>query len=47
MMISKIVIGNLKEASHPDTLKAIVAEFISMFIFVFTSEGCSIAFSKS
>ncbi|KAK4369617.1 hypothetical protein RND71_013409 [Anisodus tanguticus] len=47
MMISRIVYGNLKEASHPDTLRAAFAEFISMLIFVFTSEGCSIAFSKS
>ncbi|KAK4369615.1 hypothetical protein RND71_013407 [Anisodus tanguticus] len=47
MMISRIVYGNLKEASHPDTLRAAFAEFISMLIFVFTSEGCSIAFMSS
>ncbi|KAK4369616.1 hypothetical protein RND71_013408 [Anisodus tanguticus] len=47
MMISRIVYGNLKEASHPDTLRAAFAEFISMLIFVFTSEGCSIAFTNT
>ncbi|MCD9644593.1 Aquaporin [Datura stramonium] len=42
-----IVIGNLKEVIHPDTLKAAAAEFISMFIFVFASEGCAIAFTNT
>ncbi|CAN4076233.1 unnamed protein product [Withania somnifera] len=42
----RIVIGNLKEALHPDTLRAALAEFISMFIFVSASEGCAIAFTK-
>ncbi|CAN4128165.1 unnamed protein product [Withania somnifera] len=31
----RIVIGNLKEVLHPDTLVAAFAEFISMFVFVF------------
>ncbi|KAM3322294.1 hypothetical protein P3S67_003445 [Capsicum chacoense] len=39
----KIIIGNLKEATHLDTLKAALAEFVSMFIFVFPGEGCAIA----
>ncbi|KAK4352933.1 hypothetical protein RND71_028451 [Anisodus tanguticus] len=39
MPISKIVIGNLKQVTHPDTLKAVVAEFISMLIYVFADEG--------
>ncbi|KAF3681031.1 Aquaporin TIP1-2 [Capsicum annuum] len=34
-----IVIGNLKEATHPDTLKAAVAEFISMLTYIFAAEG--------
>ncbi|CAN4128169.1 unnamed protein product [Withania somnifera] len=42
-----IFLGNLKEATHPDTLRAALAEFISMFIFVFASEGCAIAFTNS
>ncbi|KAF3630505.1 Aquaporin TIP1-2 [Capsicum annuum] len=42
----KIIIGNLKEATHPDTLKAALAEFVSIFIFVFPSEGCSIALAN-
>ncbi|CAN4128168.1 unnamed protein product [Withania somnifera] len=40
----RIVIGNLKEVLHPDTLVAAFAEFISMFVFVFAGEGCAIAF---
>ncbi|CAN4128167.1 unnamed protein product [Withania somnifera] len=40
----RIVIGNLKEVLHPDTLGAAFAEFISMFVFVFAGEGCAIAF---
>ncbi|CAN4076234.1 unnamed protein product [Withania somnifera] len=43
----RIVIGNLKEALHPDTLRAALAEFISMFIFVSASEGCAIAFTNT
>ncbi|KAK4364627.1 hypothetical protein RND71_015985 [Anisodus tanguticus] len=39
-----IVIGNLKEARHPDTLRAVAAEFISMFVFGLASEGCAISF---
>ncbi|XP_060215584.1 aquaporin TIP1-3-like [Lycium barbarum] len=39
MLISRIVIGNLKDATHPDTLKAALAEFISMLIYVFAAEG--------
>ncbi|KAM3263917.1 aquaporin TIP1-3-like [Capsicum annuum] len=43
----RIVIGNLKEATHPDTLKAALAEFVSMFIFIFPSEGCAIALDST
>ncbi|PHU28652.1 Aquaporin TIP1-2 [Capsicum chinense] len=42
----RIFIGNLKEATHPDTLKAAFAELVSMFIFVFPSEGCAIALAN-
>ncbi|PHU28653.1 Aquaporin TIP1-2 [Capsicum chinense] len=42
----RIAIGNLKEATHPDTLKAAFAELVSMFIFVFPSEGCAIALAN-
>lgn len=44
MPISKITLGNLAEASQPDALKAALAEFISMLIFVFAGEGSGMAF---
>lgn len=47
MPISKISLGNLAEASQPDALKAALAEFISMLIFVFAGEGSGMAFGKS
>ncbi|XP_009624595.1 aquaporin TIP1-2-like [Nicotiana tabacum] len=46
MPISKISLGNLAEASQPDALKAALAEFISMLIFVFAGEGSGMAFGK-
>ncbi|XP_009780564.1 aquaporin TIP1-2 [Nicotiana tabacum] len=46
MPISKITLGNLAEASQPDALKAALAEFISMLIFVFAGEGSGMAFGK-
>lgn len=46
MPIYKIAVGNPGEASHPDALKAALAEFISMLIFVFAGEGAGMAFSK-
>lgn len=46
MPISKIAIGNTAEATHPDALKAALAEFISMLIFVFAGSGSGMAFSK-
>ncbi|KAK8479313.1 hypothetical protein V6N13_010965 [Hibiscus sabdariffa] len=39
-------IGSLAEASQPDALKAALAEFISMLIFVFAGEGSGMAFNK-
>ncbi|XP_058109805.1 aquaporin TIP1-2 [Magnolia sinica] len=46
MPISRIAIGSVGEASHPDTLKAVLAEFISMLIFVFAGQGSGMAFNK-
>ncbi|XP_058205831.1 aquaporin TIP1-2 [Rhododendron vialii] len=46
MPIYKIAVGNPGEASHPDALKAALAEFISMLIFVFAGEGSGMAFNK-
>lgn len=41
-----IAIGNPAEFGQPDALKAGLAEFISMLIFVFAGEGSGMAFSK-
>ncbi|XP_031485782.1 aquaporin TIP1-2 [Nymphaea colorata] len=46
MPISRIAFGTPAEASHPDALKAAVAEFICMLIFVFAGEGSGMAFNK-
>ncbi|KAJ4779235.1 hypothetical protein LUZ62_063492 [Rhynchospora pubera] len=46
MPVSRITIGSSAEASHPDALKAALAEFISMVIFVFAGEGSGMAFNK-
>ncbi|XP_059646807.1 aquaporin TIP1-1 [Cornus florida] len=46
MPISRIAIGRPQEATHPDTLKAALAEFISTLIFVFAGEGSGMAFNK-
>lgn len=46
MPINRIAIGTPGEASHPDALKAALAEFFSMLIFVFAGEGSGMAFSK-
>ncbi|XP_031501533.1 aquaporin TIP1-1-like [Nymphaea colorata] len=43
---SRIAWGRPEEASHPDALKAALAEFISTLIFIFAGEGSSIAFNK-
>lgn len=47
MPIYRIAIGNPGEASQPDALKAALAEFFSMIIFVFAGEGSGMAFSKT
>ncbi|KAL9421969.1 hypothetical protein AB3S75_034274 [Citrus x aurantiifolia] len=46
MPIYKIAIGTPGEASHPDALRAALAEFFSMLIFVFAGQGSGMAFSK-
>lgn len=45
MPIYRIAIGTPGEASHPDALKAALAEFFSMLIFVFAGQGSGMAFS--
>lgn len=46
MPIRNIAIGGREEATHPDALKAALAEFISTLIFVFAGSGSSMAFNK-
>ncbi|CAJ1955784.1 unnamed protein product [Sphenostylis stenocarpa] len=46
MPISRIAVGNTSEFSQVDALKAALAEFISMLIFVFAGEGSGMAFNK-
>nr|AKH49436.1 aquaporin TIP1;1 [Robinia pseudoacacia] len=46
MPIRNIAIGRPEEATHPDTLKAALSEFISTLIFVFAGSGSSIAYNK-
>ncbi|CAL5334246.1 unnamed protein product [Camellia sinensis] len=46
MPIARIAIGTPAEASQPDALKAALAEFFSMLIFVFAGEGAGMAFNK-
>lgn len=46
MPISRIAIGNASEFQQADALKAALAEFISMLIFVFAGEGSGMAYSK-
>ncbi|CAL5350898.1 unnamed protein product [Camellia sinensis] len=46
MPINRIAVGTREEATHPDALKAALAEFISTLIFVFAGEGSGMAFNK-
>lgn len=46
MPIRNIAVGRPQEATHPDTLKAALAEFISTLIFVFAGSGSGMAFNK-
>ena len=47
MPITSIAFGSPAEAGQPDALRAALAEFISMLIFVFAGEGSGMAFSKN
>ncbi|KAG5253667.1 hypothetical protein OIU85_001171 [Salix viminalis] len=46
MPITSIAFGSPAEVGQPDALKAALAEFISMLIFVFAGEGSGMAFNK-
>ncbi|KAK4440835.1 Aquaporin TIP1-3 [Sesamum alatum] len=46
MPISRIAVGTPAEFTQPDAIKAAVAEFISMLIFVFAGEGSGMAFAQ-
>ncbi|CAN0878709.1 Aquaporin TIP1-2 [Linum grandiflorum] len=46
MPIRNIAVGHVGEATHPDALKAGLAEFFSTLIFVFAGEGSGMAFAK-
>ncbi|KAI3447543.1 hypothetical protein Pfo_004208 [Paulownia fortunei] len=46
MPISRIAVGRAEEATHPDALKAALAEFISTLLFVYAGEGSGMAFNK-
>lgn len=46
MPIRNIAVGHPREATHPDALRAALAEFISTLIFVFAGEGSGMAFNK-
>lgn len=46
MPVRNIAVGRPEEATHPDTLKAALAEFISTLIFVFAGSGSGMAFNK-
>lgn len=46
MPISRIAVGSAAEVGQADALKAALAEFISVLIFVFAGEGSGMAFSK-
>lgn len=38
--------GGAEEATHPDSARATIAEFLSTFIFVFAAEGSVLAFGN-
>ncbi|KAK4358837.1 hypothetical protein RND71_021066 [Anisodus tanguticus] len=46
MPISRMSIGNFREVTKQNALKAAVAEFICTITFVFPAEGCALLFSK-
>ncbi|XP_010556519.1 PREDICTED: aquaporin TIP1-1 [Tarenaya hassleriana] len=46
MPIRNISVGRPEEATHPDALRAALAEFICTLIFVFAGSGSGMAFNK-
>ena len=44
MPLQNVVVGRYEEASHPDTFKSAIAEFISTLLFVFAGEGSVISY---
>ncbi|KAK7357963.1 hypothetical protein VNO80_17261 [Phaseolus coccineus] len=46
MAVYRIAIGSPREASNPAAIRAAVAEFFSMLIFVFAGQGSGMAYSK-
>lgn len=47
MPITQIAVGHPAEFGDSGALKAALAEFISVLIFVFAGEGSGVAFSKA
>lgn len=43
MSTRRYAFGRVDEATHPDSMRATVAEFVSTFIFVFAGEGSVLA----
>lgn len=43
MSTRRYTFGRADEATHPDSLRATLAEFASTFIFVFAGEGSGLA----
>jgi len=46
MPVRGIALGRADEATHPDSIRAAMAEFFSTLIFVFASEGSVMAYAK-
>nr|AJI43697.1 tonoplast intrinsic protein [Hevea brasiliensis] len=46
MSTRRYAFGNAEEATHPDSMKAALAEFVSTLIFVFAGEGSVLALDK-
>eukprot|EP01018_Ginkgo_biloba_P021983 Gb_25884 [translate_table: standard] len=46
MPVRRIAVGRPEEATHPDSLRAGLAEFLSTLIFVYAGEGSGMAYAK-
>lgn len=46
MPVRRIALGRAEEATHPDSIRAALAEFFSTLIFVFAGEGSVMAYAK-